>query len=160
MTAETPLASFGARALAWVIDTLVVVLPVSVALVVLSLLLGDDLQDVWAFGVVPLSLVVAALYYPRTMGRTGPYEGQTWGKQLTRVRVVRLDGKPVTGGTAVLRDVFAKWGIFQLLTVIAIFLPTVVNYIWPAFDKQGQALHDKMAATVVLRADVTYSPSS
>ena len=149
-----PFASFGARALAWVIDTLIIVVPVSLALVVLSLVLGDDLRDVWSVGVIPLTLVAAALYYPRTMGRTGPLEGQTWGKQLARIRVLRLDGQPVTAGTAVLRDVFGKWLIFTLLAVVAIFLPTLVNYLWPLFDKQKQALHDKVAATVVVRADL------
>lgn len=149
-----PYASLNARALAWLIDTLIVVVPVGLALLALALALGDDLQDVFSVGVVPLTLAAAALYYPRTMGRSGPFEGQTWGKQIARVRVLRLDGQPVTGGTAVLRDVFGKWFLFSLLAFFAIFVPTIVNFIWPAFDKQAQALHDKMAATVVVRADL------
>ncbi|MDA0183774.1 RDD family protein [Solirubrobacter phytolaccae] len=146
-----PFASFGARALAGIVDALVIVVPVSVALLVLSAVLGDD---VWSVGVVPLALVAAALYYPRTMGRTGSLEGQTWGKQIARIRVLRVDGQPVTAGTAVLRDVFGKWLIFTVLAVIAIFIPTLVNFVLPLFDKHKQALHDKMAATVVVRADL------
>lgn len=147
-------ASFGARTLAWLIDALALLLPVSVALVVLAVVLGDDVQGVWSVGVLPLTLIVAALYYPRTMGRSGAYEGQTWGKQVARIRVLRVDGQPVSAGTAILRDVFGKWFVFGLLAAVAVFIPTIVNYVLPAFDKQGQALHDKMAATVVLKADL------
>jgi uncharacterized RDD family membrane protein YckC len=125
-----------------------------VALLGLAVILGDEFQDVASIGAVPLTLVVASLYYPRTMRRTGPLEGQTWGKQLARIRVLRVDGQPVTAGTAMLRDVFGKWFLFGALAFFAVFVPTLVNFIWPAFDKQAQALHDKMALTVVVRADL------
>jgi uncharacterized RDD family membrane protein YckC len=153
-TTQPPVASFGARALAWVIDALVLVVPVSLALVMLAVVLGDGVRDVWSVGVIPLTLVAAALYYPRTMARSGPLEGQTWGKQIARVRVLRMDGEPMSAGVAVLRDVFAKWLLFSLLAVVAIFIPTLVNYFWALFDKQTQALHDKVAATVVVRTDL------
>lgn len=155
MTATTPpFASFGARALACVIDGLIVVVPVSLALLVLASALGDRFDGLWTVGIVALTFVVSALYYPRTMGRTGPLEGQTWGKQIAGIRVLRVDGQPVTGGTAMLRDVFGKWFLFTIVAAVAVFLPTLANFGLPLFDKHKQALHDKVAATVVVRADL------
>jgi uncharacterized RDD family membrane protein YckC len=79
--------------------------------------------------------------------------GQSWGKQVARIRVVAIDGGPVSAGTVIVRDVVGKFAIFTMLAVIALFVPTIVNFLWPLFDFRNQALHDKMAQTLVVSSE-------
>ena len=72
----------------------------------------------WLVGVLTyfgLVLIWLLAYHPLTMRRRGRHNGQTLGKQLLNIRVARLDRKPVTAGTAYLRDVLMKnillWGL-------------------------------------------------
>jgi uncharacterized RDD family membrane protein YckC len=60
--------------------------------------------------------------------------GFTAGKRLTRVRVVRLDGRPVGFGWALVRTIL-------LLAVIPVFV----------VDRDMRGLHDRAANTVVVR---------
>ena len=57
-------ASFGARALALLIDTLVITVPVTIALLVLALVLGDSFGHVWSLGVVPFTRARRAVLPP------------------------------------------------------------------------------------------------
>jgi uncharacterized RDD family membrane protein YckC len=134
-------ASFPSRVLAGLIDVLVIGAATGLVLAP-ALLLGRD-TDLIA---VPVLLLVAAAYFPLTMRSAG----QTWGKRVARIRVVRADGRPLDTGTVIVRDVVGKTGIFTVLAVIALFVPTLVNFAWPLFDKRRQALHDKMAQTLVV----------
>ena len=90
---------------------------------------------------------VASLYAPLLMARRGPRNGQTLGKQLVGIRVVRTDGQPVGFWLGVLRTVVAQ----QLLIGLTFYLYAIVDYLWPLRDPQNQALHDKIARTWVLR---------
>lgn len=143
-TTLPPAASWVSRALAAVIDALV--LSAATAIVLAPALLSGRDTDLVA---VPVLLIAAAAYYPLTMRAAG----QTWGKRVARIRVARVDGKPLDAGTIVVRDVVGKTLIFTVLAVIALFVPTLVNFFWPLFDSRKQALHDKMANTLVVRAD-------
>ena len=135
------------------ISAVVVALPLVPLVIVLAVTLSeDDVEHVLDIVIVPIVLLAGLVYYPLTMRRPGARNGQTWGKQLVRIRVVRLDGAPVDANTAVLREVLCKNVIFWTLAVCAVFIPTLVNYLWPLFDKRNQALHDKMANTLVVRA--------
>lgn len=67
--------------------------------------------------------------------------GSTVGGLLLRIRVVRLDGRPLNLATAVVRS---------LGTFLAV-LPFGVGYFWCAWDKERQAWHDMLAGTVVVR---------
>ncbi len=90
---------------------------------------------------------VASLYAPLLMARRGARNGQTLGKQLVGIRVVRTDGAPVGFWLGVLRTVVAQ----QLLIGLTFYLYAVVDYLWPLRDPQNQALHDKIARTWVVR---------
>ncbi len=61
--------------------------------------------------------------------------GATVGKRLLRLRVARLDGKPV--------GLF--WGLVRTLLFLAVIPPLVL-------DSDLRGLHDKAANTVVIRA--------
>jgi len=155
--AAPPLAGWWSRALAWFLDlvitAVVVALPLVPLVIVLAVTLSEeDLEQALDIVIVPIVLLAGLVYFPLTMRRPGARNGQTWGKQLTRIRVVRLDGAPVDANTAVLREVLCKSVIFWTLSVCALFIPTIVNYLWALFDQRNQALHDKMANTLVVRA--------
>jgi uncharacterized RDD family membrane protein YckC len=68
--------------------------------------------------------------------------GTTVGGIVFDLHVVRLDGRPVDWETAIVRAL----GCF--LSLFVVFL----GFIWIAFDANGQAWHDKIAGTVVVRA--------
>jgi uncharacterized RDD family membrane protein YckC len=65
--------------------------------------------------------------------------GQTPGKRALGVRIVRTDGKRMTFGNAVRRE------IGYVISAI-LFL----GFLWAIIDNRRQALHDKLAGTLVL----------
>ena len=93
--------------------------------------------------------LLAALFLPMAcMFRGGQRRGQTFGKQALAIRVVDLRGMPVEGGTIVLREVVGKW----LPGLITSGFYTLADDLWPLWDPRNQALHDKIASTLVVRA--------
>jgi uncharacterized RDD family membrane protein YckC len=68
--------------------------------------------------------------------------GQTPGKMLMGVRVVRLDAQPLTVGTALVR--------YLCLWLSA--LPLGLGFLWVLADDRRQAWHDKVASTCVIYA--------
>jgi uncharacterized RDD family membrane protein YckC len=69
------------------------------------------------------------------------WKGTTIGGTVLNLKVVRLDGKPVTFGVAVVR------GLVSVLSVIVFFL----GFFWMIWDVEKQTWHDKIAGTVVVR---------
>lgn len=69
--------------------------------------------------------------------------GQTAGKKLLGLRVVRPDGGPVGGGQAFFRETLGRLAAGFLLGL---------GYLCTAWDAGGQGWHDKLAGTVVVRA--------
>lgn len=92
-----------------------------------------------------LGFVVAAAYYVKTMTRPGARNGQTLGKQLVGIRVVRDDGGLVDAGTALRREVLVK----GLLSTITLGTFELVDCLWPLGDATNRALHDKIVSTHV-----------
>jgi uncharacterized RDD family membrane protein YckC len=68
--------------------------------------------------------------------------GQTFGKKLLGVRVVRTDGLPVSYGRALGRTV--GYYISSLLFGL--------GFLWALWDGSNQTWHDKLADTLVVRA--------
>jgi uncharacterized RDD family membrane protein YckC len=99
-------------------------------------------------------LASALLYAPLLLRSEGRHNGQTWGKQLLSIRVVRDSGGPVDLGTALLREVVAKLVILGALG----FVPIVGSFawlvwdLWPLWDASNRAPHDMIAHTHVLKA--------
>ena len=78
--------------------------------------------------------------------------GQTPGKQIAGVRVIRANGEPSGWGHTFLREVVIKRIVVGFLSVMTGGIFFVVNYGWPLWDKDRQALHDKMVETLVVGA--------
>jgi uncharacterized RDD family membrane protein YckC len=116
---------------------------------------GLILADSTAAGVILLfaGIAVAFLYYPLTMMREGPHNGQTWGKQVLGIRVVRDDGQTVGFGFAVLREFVVKYLLFAVVGGIAFGIPWLIDMLWPLWDSQNRALHDMIVKTHVVMAE-------
>ncbi|MBB4661547.1 RDD family protein [Conexibacter arvalis] len=147
------LATWGVRAAAYLIDLLVfVALAVLIAFgIVLVESDADDARRAAETIGVAIVLPISLAYAPLLMVRRGARNGQTLGKQVMRIRVVRESGEEVTLGNAVLREVIGR----QLLVAFTYGFYAVVDYLWPLWDRSRQCLHDKVAQTRVVRLEPT-----
>jgi uncharacterized RDD family membrane protein YckC len=66
--------------------------------------------------------------------------GQTFGKMALRVKVVNEDGSPLD-----FRRSFVRW-LGYFLCVFTLY----IGYVWIAFDKRKQGLHDRVCGTIVV----------
>ncbi len=69
------------------------------------------------------------------------WRGQTPGKMLFRLKVVRFDATPIGWGGAFLR---------YCAYIISAF-PLFIGFFWMTFNSRRQGLHDKIAETFVIR---------
>lgn len=140
------LASWGRRAVALLVDGLIL------AAVVLTTILvaGVPMEDVNTtvlegdtLTVILLFVVPEAIYDTFFIGS----RGQTPGKQLLRIKVVdAVDERTPIGYQRALR----RWLSTALLWALFTF-PGVIDHLWPLRDSRRQALHDKFARCVVVR---------
>jgi uncharacterized RDD family membrane protein YckC len=72
-------------------------------------------------------------YFPATTG-------QTLGKKILGLKIVKLSGEPIGKGTA-----FLRW-----MGYLVSFVFFCLGFIWVIFDRKRQGWHDKIAETVVL----------
>jgi uncharacterized RDD family membrane protein YckC len=152
-------AGFWRRALAVLIDLVLVAGPFALALALLPDRERLDLVVVAALVLVSYQLGVLA------------WSGDSWGKRAVRAHVVEDDGRPIGRGRVSAREGVAKIleasapltpvGVVVLVIgssntgggVVAIVfgLPGLAGLVWAAFDDRRRALHDRMAGTVCVR---------
>jgi uncharacterized RDD family membrane protein YckC len=96
-------------------------------------------------------LLAVLLYAPLLMARGGARNGQTLGKQLIGIRVVRDSGQPVDVGFGFLREFVVKGVLFGFIGGFFASIPTLVDYLWPLWDDQNRCLHDMVVSTHVVR---------
>lgn len=167
-----PLAGWGWRALAFLVDyfllyavtrLIAAVTPLGAgisragnayqAYITEVLTTGEQMDFAYAIGLlntpelVILNIVSMVLFvvYSGLMLRS---RGATLGKLLFRMRVVPIDrgrsGPGLTSRTAWLRPIAT-----QLFSIV--WLVSLVDYLFPLWDRRRQTLHDKVAATQVVR---------
>jgi uncharacterized RDD family membrane protein YckC len=145
-----PLAGYGVRLGGWLIDA--VILWVVLALVLWPLHAYRRIHDtgnvhgmqLHANGVGILIPAVVVILYG--MFLCGSARGQTLGMLIVRVRVVDANsGGPIGMGRALGR------GAFEYLMAAFIFIPWVVDMLFPLWDQRRQTLHDKVTNAVVVR---------
>ncbi|NGN69151.1 RDD family protein [Streptomyces sp. A7024] len=147
-----PLASLGKRLVARIIDSIIIGLPMSLILSLLGI--GYDFDDSGAYGRnwVGGFLTIAAYFVYEGLMLTK--DGQTVGKKLMKIRVAMLDNGAVPAGNAGWIRA-AVYSLPQLVTCIGtlFWLYNVLSACW---DKPfRQAVHDKIAKTVVVEAQPT-----
>jgi uncharacterized RDD family membrane protein YckC len=96
-----------------------------------------------------LGAAAGVAYAPIMMARTG---GQTVGHRSTNTRVVRRDGSRITGGGAAAREILVKAILIEGIGGFLFAIPTILNYLWPLWDADNEALHDKICSTRVVEA--------
>ena len=149
-----PLASWGSRVGATLIDWLVLLVPVVVlTIIVVAVATGSGTGAV-VTGILGLLayLVVALAYAPVLMAREGVNNGQTWGKQMLGIRVVRDSGETMSFGWAALREIVVKNLLFAWVGSAFAGIPWLLDNLWPLWDDQNRALHDMICSTHVVRA--------
>lgn len=149
------LASWGRRAAALLIDGVIVWLLAIPIIAVFFLFAGSSIGGLIAayLAASVLPSVVALIYYPALLGRHGDRNGQTYGKQALGLRVVSTSatGPEVTTGQAVLRDVVMRQLLFAGLGALLLWIPLLLDCLWPLWDQDRRALHDMAASTIVVR---------
>ncbi len=87
--------------------------------------------------IAPLGFLIALAYFSGMWA----WKGTTIGGIVLGLKVVRMDGQPVTFPVALVRALAAAFSI------IVAFL----GFLWIAWDAEKQGWHDKIAGTVVLK---------
>jgi uncharacterized RDD family membrane protein YckC len=154
------LATWGSRVGAALIDGLIVGLPVAILLAVFGIGIassdeGDSGFVAFVIGAIltVILLVVALLVYaPLLMMRPGERNGQTIGKQMVGIRVVRDNGVPFDFWYAALREAVVKGLAVGFASSFIPVLPYFLNYLWPLWDDSNRAVHDIVVDTHVVRA--------
>ncbi len=152
------LAGWWSRAGALLIDALVLLVITLVVGGVLGLVVyaGAQASTVLAVlvgvlsGFVLIGLLI--MYAPFVMAREGARNGQTYGKQALGIRVVQLDGRPFTLGTAALREIAVKGLMMGVAGSVSAGVAQLLDYLWPLWDVNRQALHDKVVSSAVVRS--------
>lgn len=146
-----PLATFGQRFLARLIDTVILL---AVIVVVSLIAMGDDIRhgSDEALGKRALVAVVGYLLYFVIEGAMTAARGQTLGKMALHIRAARLVDGGVPGPAGWLRAaVYVLPAVLSAIVIGPIFW--LVNSLWCTWDRPfQQCLHDKAARTVVVTA--------
>jgi uncharacterized RDD family membrane protein YckC len=144
-------APWGRRALAYVVDVLLLFacfLPTLVVVGVIGAIAGSD--DDWPVaGTVALILVMIAglLAWLYQMTWRQGVRGQSWGKQLTGIHLVRVvDLRPPGGGVGI-----GRYAVNWALGNASCGIYSLVNAVWPLADDRNQSLDDKILNTLVVR---------
>ncbi len=155
------LASWGSRAVALIIDNIIVGVASILLFVIISglfgglgSLAGDNGGAVGFFlgiavAFIPV-LIVSLLYMPYWMSRN---DGATIGKQVMKIKVIRVNGQSTDFGWSALRQVVVIQGLFGFLGGIFLLgIPLLIDYLWPLWDEENRALHDMLVQSRVVKA--------
>ena len=129
VVAEPRYAGFWIRVLATLLDNIIIGIPLNIVFLILGDEGGASSQG--------LQTLILALYTIILWVRWG----RTVGGRIVGLRLVRVDGQPITYGTAVVRY------LMLIVSIVALLL----GVIWVAFDKRKQGWMDKAAGTFVIR---------
>jgi uncharacterized RDD family membrane protein YckC len=139
-TAPLAYADNGSRFAAYLVDGLII----GAASFVVYLPFASGSSDAQAF-VLFLIVAFAVGYYTFFHSRSG----QTPGKRMAGIKVVRKDGSPLTAGRAFWRAI-AYLVIPAVLAQLTCGLSGLV-YFLPLFDGERRALHDFLSDTRVIK---------
>ena len=169
------LATFLQRLAAFAIDTVLFKLPLLILALVLffalffavavevvetgsdgTVIIGRDDSEAWENGGLLAVIVVALGSLAVSAGYVVWWlftlrHGQTPGKHLVGIRVIKNNGELSDWGYTFLRELVIKGLVGGLLSGMTGGIYFVVDHLWPLFDSDRQALHDKMVETLVVK---------
>lgn len=143
-------ATIGQRILAFGTDLLIMIAYFIVAMTgVYYTGLGDAMSgmDGWSATAIMTIIFVPITFY--TIFFESIFEGQTLGKRLLKIKVVKIDGYQASFG-----DYFVRW-LFRLVDIV--FTSGIVGFVSIVVSQKSQRLGDIAAGTAIisLRNDVT-----
>jgi len=142
-------AGFGRRLTAFVIDNLLLQITVVIVLI-LALSFTGDAIDITAYEMIDslkgvywaTSFVTGLFYFTWFHGMTG----QTIGKKILGLKVVRTTGERMTLGIG-----FLRW-VGYIVSSTVFYL----GFLWILFDGKKRGWHDRIAGTLVIKTGSTY----
>lgn len=133
-----PLAGWGSRAGAYLIDAIIIGVPYAIFLVIGRIVGGGAGGAIIGLGAL---IGFGLSIYNRWIlgGRTG----QTWGRSALNIRLIgEQTGQPIGAGMAFVRD----------LAHIVDSLICYIGWLFPLWDAKKQTIADKIMKTVVVQA--------
>lgn len=143
---DLPIAGLGSRAMAWLVD---VALLFAVGLVLyfgFTFLVPDPVEAVLAVSSTARAVAVVVLFAVLWVYWTAmevAWHGQTPGKRLVRIRVVKADGSPVTLFESAVRN------LLRAVDFLPVCYPVGVACM--LIDRRHRRLGDLLAGTVLVR---------
>jgi len=104
---------------------------------------GGEISQGVSLALNCVSLLISVAYFVAFWATTG----QTPGKMALGIKVIGVDGQPVSWGKAFLR----------YIGYIISGLVLSIGFIWAAFDAKRQGWHDKIAKTYVVAKETQFS---
>jgi uncharacterized RDD family membrane protein YckC len=145
-------ATWGSRVGAYLLDFLFgVVIPVAIG-IPLAASGVSGLDTVGAVIILAAIIVGFPVCSAIVESRSGAHNGQTWGKQIVGIRVIRDGGETVGFGYAFLREFLVRWLLIGFIGGL-FFIPPLLDLLWPIWDESNRALHDMVVNSHVVRAD-------
>jgi len=143
-------ASLGERILAFFIDIVIILAYIFAAFYLVKELTGyGGLEDSWSkIAIASLIMLPAALY---TLLSEIYMEGQTLGKKVAKIKVVKIDGYQAS-----FLDFFMRW-VFRLIDVYLIGGTGAVAILSVALSKKSQRLGDMASGTAVISIKNLYN---
>ena len=117
-------AGFFQRLVGYIIDALIISVP-------LGILFKNSEEN------NAIQLIVWTVYYVWMLGKYG----QTVGKMVMKIKVVKEDGSPISYSDALIRE------LTSYLSAVVLFL----GFLWVIWDSKKQAWHDKIVKTIVVK---------
>ena len=152
-TTQAEYASFGRRAVANIIDVIILALAIYLPLFVIGFFIGisgssNNINNSQG----PTGFILSIIQQLITIGANILYplyfigsRGQTPGKMIVKIKVLRLDQKEPPGyTTAFLREIVGK---------ILSSMVFALGYFWMLWDDKKQTWHDKIASTIAVKAE-------
>ena len=151
LPAGAVLATYGQRVGAYLIDALIAVLltiPGTVLIVAGAVAGGGKDPNGLLIALGALLVLAGFAVHVWNQGWQQGATGQSWGKGLMHVRLVRAaDGRPPGGPLGL-----GRWFLRQLLGNVSGGIYTIVTLLWPLWDDRRQTLDDKILSTLVVQA--------
>ncbi len=143
-----PVAGIGYRCLAWLVDATILFFFWVTAYFVFSLLVSDVLGVFRGLSGFAQTLLAVGIFATQWMYWTLAevfFHGQTPGKRLLRIRVVRVDGSPIGVYESAVRNLLRAVDFLPLLYA--------VGTLSMLFTRQHRRLGDLLAGTVLVREE-------
>ena len=137
-------ADFGSRFLARIIDWLILIIPgIVLSIVFAAIQFGSGAFGDNRFSANPFNFSGAVITFAYHWLMLALWEGQTVGKRVMHIRILRADGSPLDLGTSAAR------AAMSILSGLVLGL----GFFWALWDPERRTWHDMVADTRAFRAD-------